>query len=131
VRAEDARLLERSSAEGIHFAEPDVLPAIRGLAALHVFEIRRPFSSEGELFAAIAAAMDFQDEFGENWDALHDALRDLQRDPGQRGFVLVVHNAEALWREVPRVIGQLIESWQLVGTWWHDDGVPFHLVFVW
>ena len=131
MRAEDARLLERSSAEAIHFAEPSVLPAIRGLAALHVFEIRRPFTSEEELFDAVAASMDLHEEFGHNWDALHDALRDLERDPGQRGFVLVVHNAETLWRDVPRVVGQLIESWLLVATWWHDDGVPFHLVFVW
>lgn len=131
MRIEDARQLERSSAESVHFAEPALLPAIRGLAALHVFEIRRPFASEEEFFAAIAGAMDFSEEFGHNWDALHDSLRDLERDPGQRGFVLVVHNAEALWRELPRVAGQLVESWQLVGTWWHDDGVPFHLVFIW
>ena len=131
MRAEDARLLERSSSEVIHFAETDVLPAVRGLAALHVFEIRRPFANEVEFFEAIAASMDFPEEFGHNWDALHDSLRDLERDPGQRGFVLVVHNAEVLWRDTPRIVAQLIESWLLVGAWWHDDGVPFHLVFIW
>ena len=131
MKAADANVLERASSEAVHFGDAELLAAIRRLAVLHIFEIRSAIASAEELFEAMAHAMELPDYFGRNWDALHDALKDLAPDPGQRGFVLVIHNAEALWRDAARVAGELVEVWLDAAAWWHDDGVPFHLVFVW
>ncbi|HWS73483.1 MAG TPA: barstar family protein, partial [Thermoanaerobaculia bacterium] len=61
------------------------------------YELKERVASDAELFRALAAAMEFDEHFGANWDALIDSLRDVP--PKQKGTVaLIVHNAEELWR---------------------------------
>ena len=83
-----------------------------------------------DLLAALASALAFPDYFGGNWDALDEVLRDLGWLPAD-GYVLVVRDATALWREAPRAAGRLVESWLFCAEEWSRRETPFHLVFDW
>lgn len=94
------------------------------------YEVRERISSDAELFRALAKAMAFGEEFGENWDALIDSLRDVP--PKQDDTVtLMIHGAEELWTSWPRVMGRLVEIWLLVAEDMSTEGVEYRLVFVW
>lgn len=94
------------------------------------YEVHDRMTSDAELFRALAAAMEFGDEFGENWDALIDSLRDVP--PKQDDAVtLMIHGAEELWKSAPRVMGRLVEVWLLVAEDMSTEGVEYRLVFVW
>jgi hypothetical protein len=80
------------------------------------------------MFRAIAAAMEFPDYFGNNWDALDECLRDLEWLPAN-GYVLVLTEARGMWRHSPLCCGMLIESWLLAAELWAKENIPFHLVF--
>jgi RNAse (barnase) inhibitor barstar len=131
VRPDSINLLEQATAEAVHFGDADVAAAVRRRVGLQIFEIRDPGASAGELFDALAAAFDFAEEFGGNWDAVVDSLRDLQREPAMTAFVLLLRDATRFWQEAPRVAAELVEAWLAVAEYWRDDGVPFHLVFIW
>jgi RNAse (barnase) inhibitor barstar len=87
-------------------------------------------ASEGELLAELSKVFRFPDYFGGNWDALDECLRDLEWLPAQ-GYVLRVHNAEALWARLPAAAGKLVESWLFCAEEWARTGIPFHLAFLW
>lgn len=94
------------------------------------YEVAERITSDAELFRALAKAMEFGDDFGENWDALIDSLRDVP--PKQEETVtLIVHHAEELWKSAPRVAGRLVEIWLLVADDMSTEGVEYRLVFVW
>ena len=81
------------------------------------------------LLAAIAMAMNFSSEFGMNWDALNDSLRDLSWiDP--KGMLLVLEDSKALWCDAS-LSATLIESWLFCAETWTQNKVPFHLAFTW
>jgi len=87
-------------------------------------------TSEDELLRELARVFRFPDYFGENWDALDECLRDLEWLPA-RGYLLRVHNAEALWTRLPPAAGKLVESWLFCAEEWARAGVAFHLAFLW
>jgi RNAse (barnase) inhibitor barstar len=94
------------------------------------YELAVPVSSDAELFRELAAAMEFPDYFGHNWDSVIDALRDV---PPKRGdtVTLIVRDAMALWANAPRVAGRFVEIWLLVAEDMSTEGVEYRLVFVW
>ena len=124
--------LELVSAESVHFATVEDVDAIRErlLATSHVHEVGEPADDEQALMRAIALTMNFPDYFGANWDAMDEALCDLQPAP-RRGVVLLLHHATHLWHKHPQTAGQLVETWLGAVEFWRERGVPFHLVFVW
>ena len=64
----------------------------------------------------IASAMKFPDDFGMNWDALTDSLRDLSwLNP--KGVLVVLENSRDLWRQ-PMLAGSLIETWLVCAEFW-------------
>lgn len=115
---------EQPGASCVHFtagldAEPTA--AIDG-SAVH---------GRDSLMDALKDALELPGYFGGNWDALDEVLR----DPGALGtgeqHLLVVRDAERVWREHPRLAGKLVEAWLFAAPSWIDRGVPFHLVFEW
>lgn len=86
--------------------------------------------SRDELLDAIAAALEFPDYFGRNWDALDECLRDLAWLPAD-GYVLIVRDAGDFWHDHPGLAGRLAESWQFCADHWRARGAAFHLVFEW
>ncbi len=92
----------------VHFARE--LPEVRGVIL-----------PDGDLFEALAAALNFPSWFGKNWDAVADCLTDA-------GEVrLVVRDAAARWKESPDQMRMLIDVW-LDAAGGRDD---LELVFVW
>ncbi|HEX7150450.1 MAG TPA: barstar family protein [Thermoanaerobaculia bacterium] len=131
MKADSLNILEQPTAEAVHFGDAELATAIRRRVGLQIFEVRDPGTSAADVFDALAIAFDFPEEFGHNWDALVDSLRDLEREPAMTSFVLLVRDAERFWLQAPRVAAELVETWLSVAEYWRDDGVPFHLVFIW
>jgi hypothetical protein len=87
-------------------------------------------STKEQLMDLLAGVFNFPDYFGQNWDALEECLRDLEWIPA-KGYVLVLHNSEALWRAHARLAGALVESWLFCAEEWAQQETAFHLVFAW
>lgn len=94
--------------------------------------------AEQGFFDELAAALQFPDYFGENWDAVRDCLTDLDLPPGA-GFVLLVRDADQLLLDAPgeragvmlRVLETAAAEWAEPverGEWWDRPAVPFHVV---
>lgn len=126
-----AETLAEPSWTCVHFSAAG--PAAEDLASrgLHVGEVDgAAIDGDQALLAAIAAAFDFPDYFGVNWDALDECLRDMSWAPAA-GYVLVVTGAEGLWQRDPRLAARLIRSWLFSAEGWAARGVAFQLVFEW
>ena len=108
----------------VHFADADDVSELIADDRIDQYWIE-PEPSEGALLLAVADVVAAPDWFGENWDALEEVLGDLDETRPQ---LLVVRGATALWCEVPRDCGRLIETWMTVGR---QRTSGFHLVFVW
>ena len=89
-----------------------------------------PLRTRDDLLRGIAAAMQFPEYFGMNWDAVIDCLRDLADRQPAEGYVLFLHGAEGLWRRGLTWMGELVEVWLTAAEDSGHDGVPLHLVFV-
>jgi len=84
--------------------------------------------SEVELLSRIATAMSFPSYFRPNWNSLDECLADLEWLPAD-GYILVLHNADAFWRNNLQIAGLLLECWLTAAELWGKEDVPFHLVF--
>lgn len=91
------------------------------------------------VFDEFAAALQFPWYFGENADAFHDCLTDLDWLPRHAGYVIVIADpGEVLDDAKPDALERLVtllsdayEHWaQPVeqGEWWDRPAVPFHVV---
>ena len=74
----------------------------------------------------IAAALDFPDWFGGNWDALEDCLTDLGWRPAAV-HLLVLEDLAAMPREE---LGVLIDVLAAAAQFWADQGRGFFAVFI-
>jgi len=84
-------------------------------------EVRGVVLPEGDLFGALATALQFPDYFGQNWDAVADCLTDVGE------VMLVVRDAAARWKESPEEMRMLIDVWLDAA----QDRNDLELVFVW
>lgn len=82
---------------------------------------RIAFAEKERLLNNIAAALEFPDWFGQNWDALEDCLSDL---PG-KGYVLLFDEPEA-----GDDLGVLLDILRSSASWWAARGKPFFAVFI-
>jgi RNAse (barnase) inhibitor barstar len=112
-----------SLAEAVRFVE-------RPEHSAHAYEADGRITTDAELFRAVATALELDEEFGANWDALIDSLRDVTPKHGDT-VTLFVHHAEELWTKAPRVAARLVEIWLLVADDMSTEGVEYRLVFVW
>jgi len=116
----------------VHFVSHEVAAPLRSsLPGMVTASIDGgPIEEDRQLFDYLAEALGFPDYFGRNWDAVDECLRDLSWVPGT-GYVLFVDHAARLWERGARSAGALVESWLTAACEWNDEGIPFHLVFVW
>lgn len=99
----------------------EIIDRVRG-SALDVAKIR--YAEKDVLLKRIAAALDFPQWFGENWDALEDCLSDLSwRDAP--GHVLILEGARN-----GDDLGVLIDILRSSAEYWAGRGKPFLAVFV-
>lgn len=87
------------------------------------------FTSKDAVICAIARAFDFPDDFGRNWDAVEDYLRDLSWLPAS-GYVLIVRNARMAWVNATLLAGTLTNIWLVAAEFWARRNVSFHLVWL-
>jgi RNAse (barnase) inhibitor barstar len=83
-----------------------------------------PFDGKEKLLTNIAAALNFPDWFGRNWDALEDCLTDLSWREAP-GYVLLF--------EQPRAgddLGVLTDVLRSSAEFWAGRGKPFFAVFI-
>jgi hypothetical protein len=123
--------LAKPSWHCVHFTDSAPLPSSLSTLGVHTASIDgAEISSKPELMSSLAAALDFPEHFGANWDALDDSLRDLSWLDA-RNHALTVENARSLWQSQPELAGGLLESWLGAAGRWADLGIGFHLVFEW
>lgn len=75
----------------------------------------------------IAAALQFPDWFGGNWDALADCLNDLSWLPAP-GYVLLLDHADGWRGEDPEGFGVLLEIANDAGARWAAQRIPFWML---
>jgi hypothetical protein len=115
----------------VHFTDSAPLPESVSSHGVHAVVVDgSKIESKAGLMSALAAALDFPDHFGANWDALDDSLRDLSW-LDEHNHALIVTGAGALWKEHAELAGGLVESWLGAAGRWADLGIGFHLVFEW
>lgn len=109
-------------------------------AGLTVRRLRgRKMRTVTALFDETAAALQFPDYFGENWNAFDECLSDMDWLPLSMGIVLVVSDplvvlADAPSGELGVLVRQFSQAWGTyaepieLGEWWDRAAVPFHVV---
>ncbi len=129
-----AKELLHVSWECVHFVHEgqirEVRPAIESVDTFYIEGDAAEVSSKESLLDLLADILKFPEYFGCNWDALEECLRDMEWLPA-KGYVVVLHSAEKLWRENAQLAGALVESWLFCAEEWGRAGISFHLVFVW
>jgi hypothetical protein len=99
----------------------EIMQAARG-SGIRVAKIR--FAEKPVLMKNIAAALEFPDWFGENWDALEDCLSDLSWREAP-GHILLLEEAK-----VGDDFGVLVDVLGSVAEFWASRGTPFFAVFI-
>jgi hypothetical protein len=112
--------LHDASRSGVYRAAraEEIMQAVRA-SALFLARIR--FADKERLLQNIAAALDFPDWFGQNWDALEDCLSDLAGE----GYVLLFEQAKP-----GDDLGVLIDVLGSSAQSWAARGKPFFVVFI-
>lgn len=82
------------------------------------------YGDKATLMRNIAAALQFPDWFGANWDALEDCLSDLSWLSAS-GYLLLIEDAQP-----GDDLGVLIDVLRSAAEWWRDRGKPFVAIFV-
>lgn len=83
-------------------------------------------SSRDALMARVAAALEFPQWFGGNWDALEDCLTDLSWS-GAGGHVLLIEDAGEMSGDERGIFIDILAS---AAAWWADRKRPFFAVFL-
>ena len=113
------RLKDPKRSGAYRVTRPDeVVDAVQGTGNSLV---RIRYADKPALMKNIAAALDFPDWFGANWDALEDCLSDLP----EKGYVLLFDGAQP-----GDELGVLIDVLRSGAEWWAGRGKPFFAVFV-
>lgn len=77
-----------------------------------------------DFLARTAAALQFPDWFGGNWDAYFDCLADLSWRPAT-GHLVILENAGALRRAAPEAFDTAVAIFEDAAKAWQRRKVPF------
>lgn len=126
----EATLLDTARA-GPYLAPKDsrrLLDAARkaGLKLLRV-DLKGVRDKQG-LLAAVAAALDFPEWFGENWDAFEECLTDLPAD-SVRGFVLLLDHCAEFVEHSRSDFSAAMEIFESVAEFWAEHDKAFWTLF--
>lgn len=80
------------------------------------------------LLDAVAAAFQFPDWFGGNWDALEDCLTDLSWNKAG-GYVALFEHAAGLAKHAPHELATAVEIFESVAEYWDEQDKPFWTLF--
>ena len=108
----------------------DELRASAAQAQFSLFEVdMAQLQSKGEFLAELAQAIHAPDWFGNNWDAMADALNDISWQPAA-GYILVLHNSGEQ-QSLPVTDYSIMQEILLdTVVFWKAEGKPFWVFFV-
>ena len=120
--------LDDAAQAGVYEADAADLPALAA-AARDAGLLVRHIALDGchdkqTLLLRIGAMLDLPAGWGRNWDALMDALRDLEWLPAP-GYALLLDSAGRLQAQCPHELETLVGVLQEASGWWAEAGVPF------
>lgn len=81
-------------------------------------------ADKDQLLATVAAAMEFPDWFGHNWDALLDCLTDLSWRPAD-GYLLLLERCDGIHGRAEEDFVTLMNVLAQAAVDWRDQGRPF------
>lgn len=120
--------LDDASQAGVYEVEAADLPALAAAARDAGLLVRRidldGCRDKQTLLLRIATVLDLPGGRGNNWDALMDALRDLEWLPAP-GYMLLFEAAGQLHASRPDELQTLLGLLQEASHWWAEAGVPF------
>lgn len=124
------RLMDVDEAGAYHLGcQPDELRRAIAQAGFALFEADlAAVQSKGEFLAAVAQAVKAPEWFGNNWDALADALGDLSWQPAAGYVLLLCNGGETLGLSAAEhgiVSGILADA----VSFWKSQGKPFWVFF--
>ena len=76
------------------------------------------------LFERLAAALEFPEWFGHNWDALADCLGDLSWLPAD-GYLLLLEHCDGIRASHGADFATALQVFAAVSDAWRDERVPF------
>ena len=108
---------------------PDELQAVAAQAGFALFEADlAAMQGKGGFLAAVAQAIQAPGWFGNNWDALADALGDLSWQPAA-GYVLLLRNGDealGLSNADHQIASEIFAH---TADFWKSQGKPFWVFF--
>lgn len=115
--------LEDASRSGVYrvAGAEEIVDAVSG-SKLRLAKI--PYGEKALVLKNIAAALEFPDWFGQNWDALEDCLTDLSWRQAA-GHVIIFENPKP-----GDDLGVLIDVLRSSAEFWAGRGKPFFAVFI-
>ena len=109
--------------------QPDELRRAIAQAGLALFEANLAVvQGKGEFLAAVAQAIHAPNWFGNNWDALADALGDLSSQPAP-GYVLLLRNGGEMLGLSAADHGIATEIFADTVSFWKSQDKPFWVFF--
>lgn len=84
----------------------------------------RQIASKGAFLAACASALEFPAYFGNNWDALHDSIRDLSWAPARRGYLLLYEDAGHFAAAAPADFTVALDILRAAVASWRETPTP-------
>ncbi len=114
---------------GIYRLDPGKLGELEAITraaghALHRVDLSDA-ASKPAILEALSTELRFPAWFGDNWDALQDAVCDLSWLPESRGIVLVVEGTDVVRATAPDELDTLIEVLRAAATYWESEKRSF------
>lgn len=115
----------RRAGEGMDEAGIQTAALASGLdfARIEVRDVR----DKTELLRAIAAALEFPDYFGMNWDALNDCLTDMSWR-NATGYVILFTGWQQAEESIAGDLGSLTRVLEGAARFWAEREVPFYAI---
>ena len=104
--------------------EPKSIQALakrEGFAFFHIDG--KNITRKEQLLNAVATALRFPKSFGHNWDALEEALTDLEGNDAE-GYLIYYDNIDGLLNAHPDQFETLVEILRDAVASWKEDGTP-------
>lgn len=102
--------------------------ALAGAASEHGFAVARvdlaDCHSKADLLTRMAQTLSLPVDFGHNWDALSDCLRDLSWLESN-GYVLLIDHSTELRQARPKDFNTLLDIFDDTAAFWLDAGTSF------
>ena len=117
---------------GIFFVTSDDLDPLADAAGMQGLRVCRvnlaEYSDREALFDQLTVTLRLPPDFGRNWDALADSLRDLSwlKAPG---YILLFDRAEAMRDSNEEDFDALLDILEEAVDFWQDAGSPFFVFF--